>query len=90
MNSNNIIITTGLFLISFLGYSQDTLSISKNDLLQKLIRLGSEVLLAYQSPPPLYFSLAILYDGWAIALYENKQIAKNIFFISLKINRIKY
>ncbi len=36
MNSNKIFITIGLFLISFLGHSQDTLSISKNDLLQKL------------------------------------------------------
>ena len=28
-------------------------------LLQNLIRLGSEVGLAYQSPPPLYFNKAI-------------------------------
>jgi hypothetical protein len=27
------------------------------------MRLGREVLLAYQSPPPLYFNLAILIEG---------------------------
>ena len=32
-------------------------------LLQKLIRFFNEVGLAYQSPPPLYFKIAILYVG---------------------------
>jgi hypothetical protein len=32
-------------------------------LLQKAIKLGKDVLLAYQSPPPLYFNLAIFKAG---------------------------
>src|SRR5690606_21761383 len=38
-----------------------------SSLLQNSIRFGKAVLLAYQSPPPLYFSLAIFSDTWADA-----------------------
>src|SRR5690349_3619489 len=59
-------------------------------LLTKLIRLGREVLLAYQSPPPPYLSLAILYAGFcakADTLVNNDKgimnISRYIYFVCI-------
>jgi len=40
--------------------------------LQYLIKLGNEVGLAYQSPPPLYFSKAISWEEEANEISNNK------------------
>ena len=49
MNKKKFIIATGLLLISFFGYSQDTLSISKKDLLQKLTDKNLQIKIAQKT-----------------------------------------
>ena len=49
MNNKKFIIATGLLLISFFGYSQDTLSISKKDLLQKLTDKNLQIKIAQKT-----------------------------------------
>src|SRR5687768_10401154 len=54
-------------------------------LLAKLIRLGNEVLFAYQSPPPLYFSFAIWKLGFCAKMLwkarEKVNMVRRSFFI---------